>query len=323
MKTIIVFAVSFLVATTTWAQQASTAVPSGSTETVNTDNVPIEEYVPKVIIEGKWGTGPGEFGAIDPMQAEYYTIAMNPNSLAVNSKGDIYILDHLNNRIQKFNATGTFIADIPVYSFSDNKGESRAVLKITPLSEGGARFDVQAAPSYIGISIVIDSNDTLYYYLKRVKDGKETGEVWEFKGDKLVGKTSKTGTQVASAEFPQKPIDVKFRNHNEIRLSDGQKKEVVLLVKKGERFFDDASALKRRISNKVRRDRIGLLGVVCEQNGELWTNYYKADGTLVKKFRWSSKPSITGYFDRDRNMYLPETTDIGMRILKYELRESK
>ncbi len=33
-----------------------------STETVTTDNVPIEEYVPKVIIEGKWGTGPGEFG---------------------------------------------------------------------------------------------------------------------------------------------------------------------------------------------------------------------------------------------------------------------
>jgi hypothetical protein len=56
MKKTILFAVSFLVgAIAVYAQQAET-------QAVNAENVPIEEYVPKVIIEGKWGTGPGEFG---------------------------------------------------------------------------------------------------------------------------------------------------------------------------------------------------------------------------------------------------------------------
>jgi hypothetical protein len=55
MKKLILFIVSFLCAAqVARAQQAIT-------QPVNADSVPIEEYVPKVIIEGKWGTGPGEF----------------------------------------------------------------------------------------------------------------------------------------------------------------------------------------------------------------------------------------------------------------------
>ena len=62
MKKLILFALSFFTASAAWAQQASITATGASTATLDADSVPIEEYVPKVIIEGKWGSGPGEFG---------------------------------------------------------------------------------------------------------------------------------------------------------------------------------------------------------------------------------------------------------------------
>ena len=133
MSKIIIFAVSFFAVNAAWAQQASTAAPSTPTETITADNVPIEEYVPKVIIEGRWGTGPGEFGAIDPMQAEYFGVAGSPASMAVNSKGEIYVLDHLNNRIQKFSSDGKFATSITIPSCGDDKG----INIVNPIPNGG------------------------------------------------------------------------------------------------------------------------------------------------------------------------------------------
>ncbi|GEM_PF-3422882 len=177
MKKMILSVISLFVAGNLAAQEASTAV----------EQVPIEEYVPKVIIEGKWGTGPGEFGLIsDPMQAEYFGVSQEPNSLVVNSKGEIFVLDHVNNRIQKFTPKGEFLKALAIPGCADEKGGS--VVEIERYSSG-VSFNLETQPVFIGINIVIDSKDNLYYYLKRVKDGKETGEVWEFRNDKLVKKT--------------------------------------------------------------------------------------------------------------------------------------
>ena len=43
----------------------------GKKEETGEPEVAVEEYVPEVIIEGKWGEGEGEFGLIDPMEAEH------------------------------------------------------------------------------------------------------------------------------------------------------------------------------------------------------------------------------------------------------------
>jgi hypothetical protein len=206
MKKIIFFAVSFIAAGAAWAPQASTQIAGA-------DNVPIEEYVPKVIIEGKWGTGPGEFGIA-------WTYASNvklpqdesgeippilPSSLAVNSNGDVYVLDVVNNRIQKFDMEGKYVKSIKVESYNGKEqpiwygsikiNDGRYVLdRVIDKTAQGTIVGVDKwFPFYwpltsIGVNIVIDSRDTLYYYLKRTKDGKETGEVWEFRNDKLAKK---------------------------------------------------------------------------------------------------------------------------------------
>lgn len=155
-------------------------------EQKTTQQVQIEEYVPRVIIEGKWGTAPGEFGTISPMSAEYRGLGNNyaPRSLAVNSKGEIYILDHINNRIQKFTNEGKYILSIPVAACVDENGNS--VIKTTQFFDEetktkGTRFDIVKTPSVVGINIVIDSQDNLYYYCVK----RDKGEVWWFRNDKL------------------------------------------------------------------------------------------------------------------------------------------
>jgi len=197
MKKMILFAVSLFAAGILPAQEAATAV----------DQVPIGEYVPKVIIEGKWGTGPGEFG-----RQSDFDYDLKPTSLAVDSKGNIYILDFVNNRIQKYSAAGKHIKYIlidglrgPVNCWAYDEldpatgQKSRSVYspsensEMPPEKPSGIPEDKLIPyiwpPEIQGINIVIDSKDNLYYYLKRNKDGKESGEVWQFRGDKLVKKT--------------------------------------------------------------------------------------------------------------------------------------
>jgi hypothetical protein len=190
MKKMILFAVSLFAAGLLPAQEASTAA----------DQVPIEEYVPKVIIEGKWGTGPGEFGRQGDFDYD-----LKPESLAVDSKGNVYILDYVNNRIQKYSSNGKHLNDIPIDGLRGpvqcwavrryDESEKRHIWSVGSTAEKPAGVpdrDLQAyiwPPEIQGINIVIDSKDNLYYYLKRNKDGKESGEVWQFRNDKLVKKT--------------------------------------------------------------------------------------------------------------------------------------
>ena len=141
---------------------------------IENSNVPVYEYVSKVIIEGKWGTGPGEFGTKGVLIEDGKFIPnplgtatpIYPDSLAVDSKGNIYILDPVNNRIQKFDAYGKYLKSIKVESLGGYIGG--------------------IPQKYLGINIVIDSKDNLYYYLVRNPRTKNSkGEVWMFKNDKV------------------------------------------------------------------------------------------------------------------------------------------
>ena len=141
--------------------------------------VMIEEYMPKVIVEGKWGTGPGEFGSVLIDMEK----GIMPRSISVDSKGNIYVLDTVNNRIQKFDNKGKYLLSIPVDSY---KGkilyyEGKPIMNESKGMEKTYENDTTEA---LGINIAIDSEDNLYYYLER----NNKGEVWQFKEDKLVKK---------------------------------------------------------------------------------------------------------------------------------------
>jgi len=83
---------------------------------VNPDTLP-EKYIPKVIAKAKfWGVKPGELELGYRMwegEADY------PTSIVADSKGRIYILDHLNNRVVVFDTLGKFIREIPVKVYEE------------------------------------------------------------------------------------------------------------------------------------------------------------------------------------------------------------
>lgn len=170
-----------------------------------TDTIVADEMVSSTVIVGGFGTGKGQFGAIDPNEAEALGIVHYPVSLAVDSKGNIYILDIFNDRIQEFDLKGQYVGAIPVKALTDEKGNSAVDVKTR--TNGHKSISVKRAllsgdalstASFVrGINIVIDSNDNIYFYSVK-KDG---GEIVRFQNGKLKDKWSvpvadKTGIQL-------------------------------------------------------------------------------------------------------------------------------
>lgn len=305
MKKVILFAVSFLSATIAiWAQQAGT-------QTVNSGTVPIEEYVPKVIIEGKWGSNPGEFGVAGVTLDDFNPISptmtpVYPSSLAINKMGQIYILDIVNNRIQKFSEDGKFIKEIPVESWTG--------YVLNPKVEGLWESKIT------GINIVIDSKDTLYYYLKRIKDGKETGEVWGLRNDKLVNKKMASLDRNIQAGIPkEKYVDPKVdaeikelppaRNLN---ATDKKKRQLSFRLDDGEELYGQRRVVYDEGTNKW--------AVRIKKGGKIWDKFYGPSG---KPLSVRQVPELSEFIDSKGSYYFIETSNTGLTVRKNELTRVK
>ena len=87
-------------------------------KTTNTDTTAAsasEKYSSQVLITGKWGSAPGEFGLGEAMGEEGDDII--PTEIVSDDKGNIYVLDNWNNRVQKFDANGKFLEAYPLETF--------------------------------------------------------------------------------------------------------------------------------------------------------------------------------------------------------------
>jgi len=301
------------------AQKAST----------DTEQVPIEEYVPKVIIEGKWGTRPGEFGIASQFPLGHFE-KYQPSSLAVDSKGNIYVLDFVNDRIQKFDKSGKYLTELPVEGM---KGElagycdEDTCYEEPPAPGQKIKRKVMGQVEVQGINIVIDSKDNLYYYLKRNKDSKETGEVWQFRNDKLV-KKMKPGEEKRSeesvSEFKQEKtasgVHVKFARNKKaqtltitqpISMAAGEKFKVYTPMVRG-----DKTIIKTGTSDgKYVRKPDGTY-VMEERNA---VNYVLSpDGALKGKIS-GNLPFDIAAFDKELNGYALKTKPAGLTVIKYQL----
>ncbi|MFH1367990.1 MAG: hypothetical protein ABII64_02560 [Elusimicrobiota bacterium] len=204
------------------------------------------EYIQEVFYMGKIGTGPGEFGVIGPMEAEFLNISsMYPDSLVVNSKKEIYILDHINNRIQKYDKEGYYLKSIPVLSCADKNGKSLTVIRED--INGAEHIDIEEKPYYNGKNIMVSSENEIYYYLtKGIVDGEkendtQTGEIWRIVDDEIIekikspanvyGMTLDNEDQIWIGNFnlsKNRELSYKDRMKRKIEYKDYELKEIVV-----------------------------------------------------------------------------------------------
>jgi hypothetical protein len=337
--------------------------------------VPVYEYVPKVIIEGKWGRGPGEFGvawtyAHDVTLPESPSGSMSepiyPGSLAVDSKGDIYILDTVNNRIQKFDKEGKYLLSIEVESYAGNEQPIwYGKVKREDGSEGLDVVDSKDKQGNIigvdrwfpfywpitvqGINIVIDSKDNLYYYLKRIKDGKESGEVWEFNDDKLVRKwevpyffRTCLDERDDALWLTKYPIEYVYTDDGEdynilekktyLRktindLTRSKYEKIGRLSKKSNSEMEYYNLKFKKIKKitPLRGETFVSDGIfnkkgfiiTSSDKKEEWLNYFDFDGKLIQRIRVKGYP-YNGKKDREENLYEIFIESDCLKVFKYQ-----
>ena len=89
------------------------------------DTTKLEKYEKKVIIDARWGSGPGEFGKIDNLEGP----SVGPAAFTVSSDGCIYVLDNINERIQKFDSKGNFVMELKYDKYESIDYEQTEVIK--------------------------------------------------------------------------------------------------------------------------------------------------------------------------------------------------
>jgi len=159
---------------------------------VNPDTL-FQKYVPKVIIEAKWGSGPGELG-YDPSGPGF-----GPEGFAIDSDGTIYILDGIHGSVKKYNIEGKMLAEYKYEAFNSGHGivvdkqgniyvftedshnnvDMREILKYSPQDKSTESFWFpEADPSYgvrtIGNRMIVEKKGDIIFDSKTF--GKEQKE---------------------------------------------------------------------------------------------------------------------------------------------------
>ncbi|MEO0094765.1 MAG: hypothetical protein ABIL66_02590 [candidate division WOR-3 bacterium] len=86
----------------------------GQTTIQEIDTTKLEKYEKKVIIDAKWGNGPGEFGIIKE------ACGIAPNCYTIDKNGNIYIVDPVNARVQIFDTDGRYLREFQ-YTEKDSR----------------------------------------------------------------------------------------------------------------------------------------------------------------------------------------------------------
>jgi hypothetical protein len=106
---LLVLSICFLFGFATRAEKENVEKEAEATPTteVNIESEGSEKYVPKVIIDAKWGDGSAEFGF-----NVHSSPPSGPGNLVINENEEIFIYDCVNDRIYHYNSSGRFIKSI-------------------------------------------------------------------------------------------------------------------------------------------------------------------------------------------------------------------
>ncbi len=301
------------------------------------DQMQKQTYVSQVIIDAPWGEELGQFGIYDPPEGGP---TVGPSTFSVTPEGDIYILDLMNGRVQKFGPDGRLLFVIPL---------SRVGMKMDVDQLGNVYiYDTARVPKKI---IQYDSKGNLLKeYLILWSDGEirggdiycdNSGRIFLcYRSDSL--KTSVI-FQVGTTEIDFTPEQQKatlregFAGSNNVVLNQGrilQTKEGNLCLVgfdhvKGE--ADSTKSIKEFSIYRMNLGQAGFTGVDEEMNiytckydmeNDFWAmRKYNPDGNLVAEFNIEednyAHANRALVLDEHGNIYVMSTSEDGLKIIKW------
>ncbi len=304
------------------------------------DQMQKQTYVSQVIIDEPWGKEPGQFGIYELGEHGEEGPPVGPSTFSVTPEGDIYILDLMNGRVQKFGPDGRLLFVIPL---------SRVGMKMDVDQLGNVYiYDTARVPKKI---IQYDSKGNLLkeYLILWSDGGIRGGDIYcdnfgriflSYRSDSL--KTSVI-FQVGTTELDFTPEQQKatlregFVGSNNVVLNKGK----ILQTKEGELHLvglnategeADSSKSVKKFSlyrlNLYPSGTASFTGVDEQMNVYTFTSRggyvirkYNPSGDLVAEFSiekedyiWTSRSL---FLDEHGNIYVMSTSEEGLKIIKW------
>lgn len=298
--------------TTIMAVMFAGFIAAGQCHGQPTDSLP-EKYVKKVLIEAKWGDGPGEFGKDD--NENEMGLHYGPTDIASDGKGNVYIVDFINERLQILNTAGNVLSIFKLY-FVNESGERSFLVRMV-VDEEGAIYILWKVPVYIPYSK--NKLKTYKYELKQydwygkiINQYKLTDDFFSKRAPKFLNKATNR---------PPKEVIQEFGGPVNLRIA-GDKilvENIIIATKSkgflGESAIIDTSYPKRKgfaAADKYGNVFFGLTKIIK----------YSPDDKLLAIINTSER-CIYGavyarYIDILGNIYAMENDKSILRVVKYE-----
>ncbi len=305
---------------------------------VNPDTLP-EKYVKKVIIEAKWGNGPGEFGRKWNSDMQIWEF---PTCFGVDYEKKLYVCDFFNGRIVIFDKEGKYYRNVkyaekgdlkfvPKQMIIGNKKDmyilgvtvrpivikgvevNTTIFEIKKYNQRGdllSTYDMNYQPieKFKGEQINRYLSGLPRHYKLEIRDGKI------MVGDMIVGTTSKSFQNVKK-ESNVFNFEFNLKERKEVRVTIGGK-SITVRVLKGVYTADYCGTDSEK--------NIYISEEKESENGKdtLLILKYDLVGRLRSCIKYSENGHIENVVDRkvdnNGNIYLLICSDEGLKILKYE-----
>lgn len=264
-----------------------------------------ETYSKKVLIEAKWGGGPGEFGRVKTQFWE------GPTCFTVDAKGNIYIMDYYNARIQCFNPFGERTHDIglakskkgiPVDEFNQYVNSKKTKKIYYP---GG------------GTGLAVDNEGNLY-----ISEKKWDGSKKETTGLPIyyVNKYNQFGEKLLTF-----PLYYESKGYIQFGVRI-QNNEIIVIpgADIGSAFAIGTTAFTYKKGNYPKREVVDKLWRVVDcdtQTGVNIVNKYDNKNILQATFNVVSNSGGGAFYFYSTNniLYQMTSSDNGLSVFKYEM----
>lgn len=293
-------------------------------------------YVPKTLIDIKWGLAPGEFGLVDIKGAEIPP--MGPLTFSLDKSGNIYILDSVKRHIKKFSREGYYQgklgSDISgsaitiddkgyVFVLGRNPDNAGVIYEYSPsgklLKHNKISKDIQLITGY-GQGIMFDVSGNLYVnrFQKFYQIAKRKQNILDMLDQRQQFSSGKEGMP---GKIEGNRFQIKWRSKHEstVQISNNQTSFLTEIPIKTSDTFGSILFLGQDYKGSI---YIETERITKNNDIHLEVRKYNSEGSILSVIELPNNYYTTVYkkleVDSAGNIYQLLTTPEGVKLIKWQ-----